>query len=135
MFLKIPAVILDVAYLSLGAAAGANLRYWWGEWLAQQLGSAFPYATLVINLTGSLLLGFTMALTTQRYLVNPRLRMAVTAGFLSAYTTFSTYEYESVTLMVTGHLGRGTLVLGESAILGAIAAGAGMVLGRLVGGR
>ncbi|MBN1249435.1 MAG: fluoride efflux transporter CrcB [Anaerolineae bacterium] len=126
---------MDIAYLSLGAAMGANLRYWLGAWLAERLGSAFPHATLVINLTGSLLLGFIMTLTTQRYLINPRVRMTLTTGFLGAYTTFSTYEYESVTLMMSGHWGSGVLALEESAILGAIAAGAGMMLGRLVGGR
>lgn len=135
MYLRVPAVVMDIAYLSLGAAAGANLRYWMGAWLAQRLGTTFPYATLVINLIGSFLLGFLMTLTTQRYLANPRLRMTLTTGFLGAYTTFSTYEYESVTLMMTGHWGAGMLALEESAILGAIAAAAGVFLARVVGGR
>lgn len=75
-----------------------------------------------------------MTLTTQRYLANPRLRMALSTGFLGAYTTFSTYEYESVTLMLTGHWGLGLLALEESAILGAIAAAGGVMVARVVGG-
>lgn len=132
MHTKITSAILDIISLSCGAAAGANLRYWFGGWLSERLGNTFPYATLIINITGSLALGFVMTLVTGRYVVSPRTRIGLTAGFLGAYTTFSTYEYESVNLMLTGHWGMGFLDLEESAILGAIAVAVGMLLARRI---
>jgi len=132
MVTKVSPALLDVLSLSAGAVLGANLRYWFGGWLSERLGNAFPYATLIVNLTGCLALGFVTTVLTGRYVVSPRLRIALTAGFLGAYTTFSTYEYESVNLMLTGHWGLGLLDLEESAILGAVAVGIGVLLGRMV---
>jgi len=132
MHIKTSGLLKDILCLSGGAAAGANLRYWLGAWLSQRLGGAFPYATLIINVTGSLILGLVMMLATQRYLINPRLRMALTVGFLGAYTTFSTYEYESVNLIMTGQWGTGLLNLGGSVIVGAVAAGVGSLLARII---
>jgi len=86
----------------------------------------------VVDLTGCFAAGFVMTVLTGRYVVSPRLRIALTAGFLGAYTTFSTYEYESVTLMLTGQWRLGLLNLEQSAILGAVAVGLGALLGRIV---
>jgi CrcB protein len=83
--------------ISLGAILGANARYWLGGWSAGRFGTIFPYGTLIINLTGSLILGFFITLATDRFLVDPRWRLLVAIGFLGAYTTFSTYTYKSVT--------------------------------------
>ncbi|HCE18280.1 MAG TPA: fluoride efflux transporter CrcB [Anaerolinea thermolimosa] len=118
--------------ISLGAVLGANLRYWVGGWVAERLGAQFPFGTLMINLTGSLVLGFFLTLATQRFLIDPRLRVFFTIGFLGSYTTFSTYTYESVVLMTTGHWVMGSLNLLGSALLGGVAAGLGVWLGRLV---
>lgn len=122
----------DALLISLGAALGANARYWLGAWLARRWGSAFPYGTLVINLTGSLFLGFFITLATDRFLVDPRWRTAFAIGFLGAYTTFSTYTYESVALILNGHWALGLLNLLGSALLGAVTVGLGILLGRLV---
>lgn len=132
MAIRLAPALLDALCLSAGAVAGANLRHWFGGWLVQRLGNAFPYATLVVNLTGCFAAGFVMTVLTGRYVVSPRLRIALTAGFLGAYTTFSTYEYESVTLMLTGQWRLGLLNLEQSAILGAVAVGLGALLGRIV---
>jgi|UniRef100_A0A7C4KJ20 CrcB protein len=118
--------------ISLGAVLGANLRYWVGGWAAERLGAQFPFGTLMINLTGSLILGFFLTLATQRFLIDPRWRVFFTIGFLGSYTTFSTYTYESVALMTTGHWVTGLLNLLGSALLGGLAAGVGVWLGRLV---
>ena len=75
--------------ISLGAVLGANARYWLGAWAAEKLGTAFPYGTLIINVTGSLILGFFLTLISGRYMVDTRWRMFVAVGFLGAYTTFS----------------------------------------------
>lgn len=122
----------DVLFISLGAVLGANARYWLGGRLAEYWGSSFPYGTLVINLTGSLAIGFIMTLATERFLMHPHWRTLLTIGFLSAYTTFSTYTYESVTLMLNGHWAPGLLNLLGSMLLGALAVGLGIWLGKLM---
>jgi fluoride exporter len=121
-----------VFWISLGAVLGANLRYFLGGWIAQRWGAAFPWGTLVINLTGSLILGFFMTLITGRFLVDPRWRLLFAIGFLGSYTTFSTYTFESITLLISGNWLYGTLNLLGGSILGVLAALLGIVLARLV---
>jgi fluoride exporter len=116
--------------ISLGAILGANARYWLGGWAAERFGATFPYGTLIINLTGSLVLGFFITLVTERFLVDPRWRLLVAIGFLGAYTTFSTYTYESVNMILKGQVWLGFLNLFGSSILGAIAVTVGILLGR-----
>lgn len=121
-----------VLLISLGAVLGANLRYWFGLWAGQRWGTQFPVATFIINLTGSLLLGFFITVVTERFLIDPRWRVFFAIGFLGSYTTFSTYTYESVTLWMAGNWFAGLLNLLGSAVLGGLAAALGMVLGRLL---
>jgi len=118
--------------ISLGAILGVNLRYWVGGWAADRFGTTFPYGTLIINVTGSLILGFFMTLLTDRFLVDPRWRIFFAIGFLGAYTTFSTYTYESVNMILKGQVWLGLLDLFGSSILGAAAVMAGVLLGRAV---
>ncbi len=100
--------------------------------MAERLGTTFPYGTLIINVTGSLILGFFITLVTDRFLVDPRWRLLIAIGFLGAYTTFSTYTYESVTMILRGQIWLGFLNLFGSSILGALAVTAGILLGRAV---
>jgi CrcB protein len=118
--------------ISLGAVIGANLRYWVSDWVAQRFGASFPYGNLVINLSGSLILGFFMALVSGRFLVDPHWRLLVTIGFLGSYTTFSSYTFESVNMILSGQLWLGLLNLFGSSFLGALAVGLGIFLGRLI---
>lgn len=116
--------------ISAGAVLGANARYWIGTWAAQKWGPSFPYGTLLINVTGSLLLGLFMALTAERVVIDPRLRLLIATGFLGAYTTFSTFTYESMTLLTKGALMPGLLNIIGSTALGLLAVGAGIWLGK-----
>ena len=118
--------------ISLGAILGANARYWLGVWAAQKLGTSFPYGTLIINLTGSMILGLFMTLITGRYMLDTRWRLFVAVGFLGAYTTFSTYTYESVSLIMNGKVWTGLLNLFGSSILGAVAVTLGILLGQAI---
>jgi len=118
--------------ISAGAVLGANARYWLGTWAAQKWGSAFPVGTFIINITGSLVLGFFLTLASERLLLDPRWRLLVAVGFLGAYTTFSTYTYESVSLMLTGQWLSGLLNLLGSSVVGALAVGLGIWLGRVM---
>jgi CrcB protein len=118
--------------LSIGAVLGANSRYWLGAWAAQKWGSSFPFGTLIINVSGSLLLGFFMTLATERFMLDPRWRLLFAVGFLGAYTTFSTYAFESYTLLANGQWLAGLGNLLSSTLLGVLAVGIGVFLGKLL---
>ena len=118
--------------IAVGAVLGALLRYWLGDWAAQRFGTAFPYGNLMINLTGSFILGLFMALVTDRFLVSPQWRLFIAIGFLGSYTTFSSYAYESLNLIMTGQGTLGLLNLFGSSFLGGLAVFAGILLGRLI---
>ena len=116
--------------ISAGAILGANARYWIGDWSAQRWGGAFPYGTLIVNLTGSLLIGFFLTLATERLMLDPRWRILFVVGFLGSYTTFSAYTYESFSLLFNGQWLSGLVNLFGSSILGIVAVGIGVYLGK-----
>ncbi len=118
--------------ISLGAIVGANLRYWVGDWVAQRLGTAFPFGTLIVNLTGTLILGIFITLATERFLFDPRWRVLIAIGFCGSYTTFSSYTYESVNLILTGQPVSGFVNLFGSAVLGSLVMLLGIYIGRLI---
>ena len=118
--------------ISLGAIFGANLRYWAGGWAAQRFGAAFPYGTLIINLTGSFIIGLFMTLAVERLLIDPRWRLLIAVGFLGGYTTFSSYTYESMNLLLSGEILLGLFDLLGSSIFGGLAATAGIFLARMI---
>jgi len=118
--------------ISLGAIFGANARYWISRYAARVMGPVFPYGTLIINVLGSLIVGFFVIWTSERVLADPRWRLLVVVGFCGAFTTFSSYAYESMAyfeqgqwaLMLTNILGNNLLCLA--------AALAGMALARVL---
>ena len=119
-------------FISAGAILGANARYWISNWAAQKWGVSFPMGTLLINLTGSLLLGFFLTLATERLLIDPRWRLFFAVGFFGAYTTFSTYVFESYALLSKGQWISGLFNLAGSTFLGLIAVGIGVYFGKLI---
>lgn len=118
--------------ISLGAIIGANLRYWVSDWAAQRFGANFPYGTLLINISGSFILGFFMTVIAERFLIDPNWRLLVSIGFLGSYTTFSTFTFESVNMVLSGLFWPGLFNLVGSSLLGILAAGLGIYFGRLV---
>ena len=111
---------------------GANLRYWVGGWAAERFGASFPYGNLIINLTGSFVLGFFITLATDRLLLDPRWRMLVAIGFLGSYITFSSYTFESMNLILDNQWLPGLLNLFGSAVLGGLAVFLGIFLARSI---
>lgn len=90
-------------WVSVGALAGANLRYFISRMAAKLISTNFPYGTLIINVTGSLVLGFFLAWTTERVLVDPKWRLLLAVGFCGSYTTFSSFAYETIAYFEQGH--------------------------------
>lgn len=116
--------------ISMGAILGANLRYWVGGWAAERLGASFPYGNLIVNLTGSFVLGIFITLATNRLLLDPRWRIFFAIGFLGSYTTFSSYTLESINLLLDNQWGAGLFNLFGSALLGGVAVLFGIILAR-----
>lgn len=116
-------------WVGLGGFLGANARYLLGGWAASRFGAAFPYGTYIVNVTGSFILGFFLAFAQDRAWVAPSVRLLFAAGFLGAYTTFSTFEYESVRLLQDGEILLGTVYLVGSVMTGGLAAIAGIAFG------
>lgn len=112
-------------YIAVGGGLGAVARYGLGGWVQARAGFEFPWGTLAVNLLGALLIGFAV-----RYLeairLGPELRALVTVGLLGAFTTFSTFSYETVTLLEDGAWLRATLYSLGSLTLGVLAVLVGM---------
>src|SRR4051794_32129361 len=75
--------------IALGAALGAAVRYWLAGWIAAHTSAGFPWGTLIINVSGSLLIGLILTALGQRFIADPATRLLLVTGFLGAYTTFS----------------------------------------------
>lgn len=89
-------------WIALGAVAGASARYFLGGYVAKAIPSSFPYGTLIINISGSFLLGFFLIWTSERVLADPRWRLLVAIGFCGSFTTFSSYAFETFGLFEQG---------------------------------
>jgi CrcB protein len=116
--------------ISLGAIPGALARYYITLGMVRWLGANFPYGTLVVNLTGAMLMGGIMTFFLQRNLPFPELRLLLTTGFLGAYTTFSTYTLEIHTLLRGGSYTKGILYGAGSLIVGVLGCELGSHLAR-----
>jgi fluoride exporter len=97
-----PEIAQKVLWISLGAILGANLRYFVSQYCSKLEPAGIPFGTLVVNVTGSLVLGFFLVWTTERVLADPRWRLFAAVGFCGAYTTFSSFAYESFVLLEQG---------------------------------
>ena len=105
-------------WVGIAGFFGAIARYSLGGFLAQRTHSGFPWETFVINVSGCFALGFLFALLTERFLPHPTLRIALTVGFLGAYTTFSTFAFETMRLAEDG-----ALLLAGANVLASVGAG------------
>jgi CrcB protein len=118
--------------ISLGALAGANLRYLIGQLSGRIFSSWLPVGTLIINLSGSLILGFFLVWTTERVLADPRWRLLIAVGFCGGYTTYSSYAYETFALFERGHwLACGGNILATN-VLCLLGTAAGAALARML---
>lgn len=124
--------LLRIWWVGLGGFLGANARYWLGLWVQSRVGTGFPWGTFVINISGSFILALFMTLVTERFSLPraPTLRLIVAIGFVGAYTTFSTWEWETWTLLTTGSMARAFGNAFGSLAAGLAAVWLGVLLGR-----
>jgi len=114
--------------ISLGAVLGANLRYLVGLYAVERFGASFPYGTLFINVSGSLAIGFFLTLGYERLSLPPLVRLFFATGFLGAYTTFSTFSFETAALIREGAYLAALTYVAASMVGGMIAVFLGIVV-------
>jgi fluoride exporter len=120
--------------VGVGGALGAMLRFYLGGSVLARTAAPFPTATFVINITGSFIIGFFLTLATERIPLSPHLRLAVAVGFVGAYTTFSTFEYETARLVEQRDFMRATLNVVLSFVVGFLAVWGGIIAARMLKG-
>jgi CrcB protein len=116
-------------YIALAGVVGTLSRYFLQGWIQNRSGLAsFPIGTLGINLIGSLILGFVIRLATSSTLISPEMRGALTIGFCGAFTTMSTFSYETMKLLADGEYVLAGLYMGGTVAgcLAAVMAGTGL---------
>ena len=121
---------MEYFIIGIGGFLGANARYIVGDWIMRQGDSAFPWGTFVINISGSFLLGILMATLNTRPFVSSNYRLFFAVGFLGAYTTFSTFSYETLCLAQDQSLLAALLNIFGSVLLGLLGVIAGVWVGR-----
>ncbi len=115
--------------IGAGGFLGASARYLVAQWADARFGKAFPWGILLINLSGSFLLALFLSFVAERAHIDPRTRLFIATGFFGAYTTYSTFAYDSATLLANGNwVGAAGNILGTNllCIAGAIA---GLMIG------
>jgi len=122
---------LTILYIALGGIAGTLSRYGLEGWIQSRTATGFPLGTLTVNISGSLLLGFILRVATGTTLISPDLRAGLTIGFCGAFTTMSTFSYESVALLTDGDYLRAAVYM-SATILGCVAA---VMLGTALGSK
>lgn len=121
-------------WICLAGAAGTGTRYLVAVWAAQRLGSAFPYGTLIVNLTGCFAIAAVMH-AAMALSWSATLRSAITVGFIGGLTTYSSFNYETSRLVEEGAVGHALLNVGGTLVAGFAAGWLGMLFARLLLGR
>lgn len=118
--------------VGVGGFAGAISRYWMGTFITQRMGLRFPYGTFLINISGCFLIGFFMHLLAERGVLDLHWLYVIVIGFIGAYTTFSTFEYETMRALQDRQLGMGLLYVGSSVLVGFFMVWLGSLAAKLI---
>lgn len=111
-----------------GAGLGGLIRYSLGTWIMARSGVRFPLGTFLINISGSFCIGLVMTLLTERLQPHPNWRLFLVVGVLGGYTTFSSFEYETLQAVRDGERWMGLLYVAGSVLLGYVAVWLGAAL-------
>ena len=119
-------------FIAFGGSLGSMARYWVGSTIASRMGTKFPYGTFVINITACMIIGFSLTFLAKRADLNPAWRFLVPVGFIGAYSTFSTYEWETLSTIRTGAFSLAAFYAISSLILGLAAVWGGSVIAEIL---
>lgn len=119
-------------FIALGGSIGSIARYWVGSATASRFGTKFYYGTFVINLTACLILGFALTFLGKRTELNPAWLYLIPIGFVGAYSTFSTYEWETFSSLRTGAFFIAALYALASLFLGLVAIWCGVLIAEAI---
>ena len=119
-------------FIALGGATGAVSRYLLANWAHGLWEGKMPVGTLMVNMLGSFAIGIIYVLLVERQFIHADWRGVLMVGFLGAFTTFSTFSLETISLMEAGHIAHALVYMLGSAILCVVMAGTAIALTRLV---
>ena len=122
----------ELLLIALGGASGALCRYGLVNFVKFGSNGHFPYGTLIVNLIGSFFIGVMYVLITERLALHPDWRHILVVGFLGAFTTFSTFSLEAVTLLESGHIATAAVYVLSSLFICIFAAWVAIVITRLI---
>lgn len=121
----------NILAVAVGAAFGATARYTLGAWVTARMGDHFPYGTMLINLVGCLLIGVILTLAAAHVKISEPVRLLLVTGLLGGFTTFSSFGYETYTLIMRGHWAGAAAYVGVSVVGGLLCVALGASLARL----
>ncbi|MCM1565258.1 MAG: fluoride efflux transporter CrcB [Dehalobacter sp.] len=124
--------MMNFLSVAFGGAIGAVARYGLGMWISNKWTHDFPLHTFIINIAGAFLLGLLNTLFLDKLTISPEIRLALTVGFLGAFTTFSTFGYETIMLIKDGNILTAGIYTLVSIIIGFFGVFLGMGLARLI---
>jgi len=116
-------------WVALGGALGSLARYTLGAWIFSRMGTRFPYGTFVINISGCFIIGLVLSILDAHSELPSAWRLAIPIGFVGAYTTFSTFEFETYRAAQNQPV-IALLYVGSSVVLGYLAVYLGILAGR-----
>ncbi|MDH3993762.1 MAG: fluoride efflux transporter CrcB [Gammaproteobacteria bacterium] len=119
-------------FIALGGASGAVSRYLLANWVHSLWEGKLPMGTLLVNMLGSFAIGVVYVLLVERQLIHPDWRGVLMVGFLGAFTTFSTFSLETISLLEAGHVVHALAYMLGSAVLCVVMAGLAIQLTRVL---
>lgn len=120
-------------YIAVGGALGSIARYWVGSTISGRAGTRFPFGTFVINMTACVIIGFALTYLGKRAEMNPAFRFFIAVGFVGAFSTFSTYEWETLATLRSGAFLLAALYAAGSLLVGLAATWGGSLLASFLG--
>lgn len=118
--------------IALGGGLGSMARYWVGSTIGSRMGVRFPYGTLAVNMTACAVIGFALTWFSHRAEINPAWLYLFAIGFIGAYSTFSTYEWETLSALRSGAFALAAIYAVGSLLLGLAAVWCGAALAEVI---